>query len=235
MMCDKNVSKALIFFILRILSCPKAGCRICVSSMKLLIATVSNRDWKFEFGSSFFDLGVSIARSGINFGRYSLDNCSNLCYSRQLTVFKAIDEKFSHLFLLDDDMNFTPQAFQSLMQRDKDLVTANYLTKKEQRPTAIDFDEKPIYSSGKDGIEKIKTAGLGFVLIKTEALKKISSPHFSMTMEINSAQGKTKISNTSEDKYFYHKALEAGAELYVDHNASKHISHIGKTNFQEKF
>lgn len=155
---------------------------------------------------------------------------SLLSAARQKALDSAIEEGFSHILYIDDDIAFDTKAVDFLISRDKDFVCANYVTKGEgSRPVTSGLDGKFIYSHGKTGIEKIYQSGFGFVLIRTAAIKNIPKPYFEVpwVSDQNAFLG--------EDAYACRLFGHHGIELYVDHDASKYIAHMGPFPFRENY
>lgn len=91
------------------------------------------------------------------------------------------------------------------------------------------MNNEPIISRGKAGIEKVSHPSLGFALIKVSAFENIPAPHFEVrwSTEHNLYFG--------EDNQFYFLLAKSGVDLYVDHDATRYVSHVGEYNYQEDF
>jgi hypothetical protein len=193
--------------------------------MKLLVGIPSSRDWKIAFGISIVGLVIYLNKLGIEATVRVIEN-SLLSQAREEMLLMAINEKFSHLLFVDDDTQFKPEAVQILVDRNKDFCAANQIHKNSEIiPTARGGHGERIYSKGKTGIERITYIGLGFALIKIDAIKDISTPHFEVKW---ATQG-----YLSEDHNFCYLLAQNNIELYVDHDASKYVWHIGNYPYQE--
>lgn len=196
--------------------------------MKLLISIPSSRDINGYHAMSMMRLIPFLAKIGVETEIRPLVGASLLSQARQIAVAFAIEEDFSHLLYIDDDIAFDNKAVESVLSRDKDFVAANYVTKGEgSRPTVVGLDAKEVYSAGKTGIEKIYQCGMGFTLIKTDVFKKIPEPHFEV---IWVPQKKAYL---GEDAFLCRLLGSKGIELYVDHDASKYIAHMGQFPYRE--
>lgn len=194
--------------------------------MKLLIGTPTNRDWSAKASKCLNALSRSLHQKNISFASV-IHQHSCLSHSRQLLLDMAVKDH-THLLFIDDDSYYNTQVYDSLQSRDLDFVAANFVRKQDEiYPLAIGLDDRLISSKGKTGIEKISRIGLGFVLIKTNVLKKIQAPHFEVLW---SKKSKTYV---TEDFYFCEKLKNHGIDLYVDHDASQHTGHIGEKVFKE--
>lgn len=156
---------------------------------------------------------------------------SNLPAGRQMGVDAAAKGGFTHILFLDDDMKFTPKAFDILLKRDLDFVGANCMRRDGIGTTATDLDDKMIYSAGKTGIQKISVMGLGFTLIKTSVFEKIPRPCFSITWKVKD----NELISVTEDHYLCGLLLNSGIDMYVDHDAARYVIHMGDQGYQENF
>ena len=156
---------------------------------------------------------------------------STITQGRKSIIEHAIKNEYSHILFLDDDMAFTSEAFKSLRARDCSIISANAVTRPNIQKTALeslplitakDKNKKAIPSQNKTGIEPVSYIGLAFTLLRVEDIKKIPKPWFVLTEDV------------TEDYYFCKKAIESGLEIYVDHDATKHVAHVGDFPFSEK-
>lgn len=197
---------------------------------KVYIAVCSCRDWKPQFGVSLCGL---ISHAPKTEGLDSvflnvLQGTSVLPRARQLAMEDAIKGGFTHILMLDDDMKFTPDLLESLLNRNAPVVGLNYARKDGSGGTmACDLEGKPVCSKGKTGIEEIGWIGFGGILIDLEAIKPISKPYFEMRWleERSDFMG--------EDFYFSMKAQSEGVQIYIDHDASAKCAHIGDFQYRE--
>lgn len=202
--------------------------------MKLMIATPSGRDWKFGFGRSLFDLGIHLTKKEIDFELATMHPVSNLSLARQTMAAEANKRAKTHILFIDDDMGFNCEAFDILASRDLIFVGANCVKKSAAlEAIAHDLNGEILYSSGKTGIEKISKLGLGFTLVNMEAFVKTPAPHFIPSWSHN--KDKQTLESESEDTYFCRLLREHKIDLYVDHDAARHVVHIGDFNYQENF
>lgn len=148
---------------------------------------------------------------------------SMLCASRENLVKKSLQQGATHILFLDCDMEFPPETVHRLLQHEKQFICAGYPTRSEPcYPIACDFNGKKVNSFERSGIEKIQHAGFGMVLIDTECIKQLRPPLF--LMDWLPALG----SYCGEDVYFSQKMAEIGVDLWIDHDLSKDVRHIGR-------
>jgi hypothetical protein len=103
--------------------------------------------------------------------------------ARNMIFSQAILHNCTHVFLVDDDMALKPDTLKKLLAHDKDIVSGLYLSHAfPHQPLAFDtFDEKGAgrylsLNQGIKGLIKIKAAGFGCCLIKTDVIKKMERP-----------------------------------------------------------
>jgi len=147
---------------------------------------------------------------------------------RQKLVMMAIKQGADYILFLDSDMRFPSYLLERMLAHDKDIVACNYATRRLPVKTVAfsDFAElKCIYSSDKNGLEEVDAIGMGAMLIKTEIFKKLPLPWFSISYL---PSGNMYI---GEDIYFCKLAQANGMKVYVDHDLSKGVRHIGVMEF----
>lgn len=197
--------------------------------MKLLISIPSCRPPDGYHVMSMMRLIPFLGQKGVQSEIRPLVGVSLLSQGRQIGLTSAMEEGFTHLLFIDDDIAFDNKAVESLLSRELDFVCANYVTKGEgSRPVVSGTDGQFLYSEGKTGVEKIIQSGLGMALIKTAAIKKIPEPHFEVVWVPQ------KKAYLGEDAYFCRLLAHHGVELYVDHDASKYVAHMGGFPYREK-
>lgn len=141
---------------------------------------------------------------------------------RELLLEMAIKAGFTHILWIDDDTQFTTEAFDSLLSRDVDFVAANFCRK--QLPltyTALGLDGQPINSHGKTGVEEVLQIGMGMCLMNLDIFKDFPKPHFEVMWWDQVQQ------YVGEDIYLCYKLKQKGIKMYVDHEATAHTGHVG--------
>lgn len=190
--------------------------------MKIYIAIPSCRDWKPHFGASLCGLVRKMAQDGVDFDMNAMMGTSVIPKARQIAIDHAVQNGFTHVLFLDDDMAFPPDLFESLSRRNLPIVAANYSNKSpEPKPQTHGTDGMPMVSKGKTGVEEAGWVGFGAVLIELSPIKNIEKPLFEMRW-IEERQ-----SFIGEDYYFCGKVRAHGVRVYVDHDASQGMAHVG--------
>jgi len=135
----------------------------------------------------------------------------------QLTK-KVLESLFSHILFIDSDMRFPEDTVMRLLAHGKEIVGANC----KQRQA--DLTTTGIDSEGKTGLEEVEKIGFGVTLIDTRVFTKIAEPWFATPFDGEQFVG--------EDIFFCHKAKEAGLQIFVDHDLSKEVGHVGSYEFK---
>lgn len=151
---------------------------------------------------------------------------------RQNLIIEAIKAQADYVLWLDTDMRFPKDLVDRLHAHGKDAVACNYSTRRLPCKPVAFADEtcKSLVYTKHDstGLQEIYATGMGAMLERVEIYKKLPLPFFSIGYS-QSAQD-----FFGEDIYHAHKLREAGVKLYVDHDTSKEIRHIGNFEFRNE-
>jgi hypothetical protein len=148
---------------------------------------------------------------------------SMLSQSRQNLVQKSLKAGCTHIMFVDSDMEFPMNTLNKLLERDKPFVALNATTRTEPAlPVAHDLEGNRLSSKGKKGLEKVQHVGLAVALIGREVFARMEPPLFLMDWipDRNAYCG--------EDVYFCSYAQSLGYDLWVDHDLSQSVGHVGK-------
>jgi len=151
---------------------------------------------------------------------------SMLVANRHNSVKVTLKTGASHLLFIDSDMRFPPWALRRLLSHNLPIVAANCTRRAfPVTGTALDFDGKDVVSKGKTGLEKVRQVGGAFMLIRRDVLEKLKPPLFLMEWvpEMDGYCG--------EDIYFSQLVQAAGYDMWVDHDLSNYIGHIGNFTY----
>lgn len=183
------------------------------------LAGLSYRLGKIGLGDTANLAGLELA---------AMANVSLLPRGRQYALNTAIAKGHTHILMLDDDMTYPPDVVEVLISREKPIIGVNYLKKKmgAEEFTAINDKGQSISSKGKFGIEQVFGIGLGAVLVELDAIKNIKAPHFEVRYHSENQE------YMGEDFYFCAKMQNAGIPIFVDHDVSQYIGHVGDFVFK---
>jgi hypothetical protein len=138
-----------------------------------------------------------------------------------------------YLMWVDSDMRFPKDTLEEMLKHNVDIVGVNATTRREPiKPTAVNLVIKneeehswiPIDSLNSKGIEKCTAVGFGLTVIKADVFKKVSRPWFNVIWSDHGAI-------IGEDIHFCIKCQDTGYDVYVDHDTSRQIGHIGTRSF----
>ena len=203
--------------------------------VKIAICLPSLGVWMADFGMSAMSLTAIAsttqfepgeARSVVVIERRT----SVLPRARQELLEDAIAQECTHALFMDSDQSFPGDTLHRLMKWRKPVVACNiavktnpsFPTARLRGPTAFGV---PLTSEGKSGLERVWRIGTGIMLVDLSVVRDLPKPWFELTWNHKEAQFMT------EDWYFCDKLEHAGVEIYVDHDLSRQIGHIGQFNF----
>ena len=154
--------------------------------------------------------------------------------SRQGLLDDAIYAKCSHALFLDTDQTFPANIPQMLARHGKRIIGCNVATKiMPSSPTARNHNPNwaggdVVYSNGKTGVEKVWRLGTGIMLIHLDTVRALPKPWFATVWNEELQDF------TGEDWYFNEQLEAAGVPIWVDHDASLQVGHIGNYHFEHK-
>ena len=144
-------------------------------------------------------------------------------HSRYSLVKNSQRHEATHLLFIDSDMAFPVDTLVRLLRHDKDMVGINAMSRRP--PYNLTAWKAPGVrmetTVESTGLERAWRSGLAVVLIKAHVFDKIELPYFAVPFlrDMDEYGG--------EDYYFFDKAHEAGFELWIDHDLSKEVDHMG--------
>lgn len=204
------------------------------SKVKLAICIPSNGVWVADFGYCLAQLCVYCAsclfEEEQNREVLFIDKrTSNLPRSRQECLEDALMQDCTHALFIDTDQTFPMDTAHRLLRWKKPVVACNiplkvipsFPTARARGPSPFGT---PIYSNSPSnpvGIEKVWRVGAGIMMIDLSILEKVEKPWFEIRYSDKNAQF------VGEDWYFVKRVEDAGFDVFVDHELSRHIGHVG--------
>lgn len=141
----------------------------------------------------------------------------------------ALQAGATHVLFLDADMRFPKDTIRRLLAADKPIVAANYSTRKlPLQPVAFadDTTQTRVYTEpDSKGLRRVAAIGMGVMMVRAEVFQKMPKPWFYIHYSAGSGV------YTGEDIWFCRGAREAGFEVWLDHDLSQHVRHIGNFEF----
>jgi hypothetical protein len=191
--------------------------------IRLLIGIISARDWKPSFGVAMTRLASHLRVHGIHgetigLGMSQMMQCSNMCFHRQQIMMQGIEENWSHVVFIDDDVTFPPHSIDALFYHKKPFIGINICKKIQHAvsPTASRQFEA-VTSEGKEGLEEVESTTMALFVSSVEEYKKIKPPYFMLSGN----------HPATDDNFYHSKIREAGHKIYIDHTLSNQCGHIG--------
>lgn len=192
--------------------------------VKVMMAIPSRDVWKSDFGVSFaMMLAASVTQ--LPFLDVIVNNAkgASLAMNRIDLCQKAIDAKCDYILFMDDDMRVPMGTLMMFLKHQVDIIGANCARREwPPAPTAKGFDNNLVYTREKStGLEKVKSVGTGIMMIHTSVFNKIEKPWFC----------EDPVARIGEDVFFCNQARKAGYDIFIDHDVSKDVVHIGEFDY----
>lgn len=156
-----------------------------------------------------------------------------LSEARQNAAKELIEHGCDWIMFVDSDMGFPKNTLERLLSHGEDVVAAN--CSKRKRPVAPtarrvtdDGDELVWPDPAVRGLEKVDTVGTGIMLIKAEVFTKIEWPWFNQPWREKTQRF------MGEDSFFCWRCHEASASIYIDHDLSWSVEHLGTYGYSMK-
>lgn len=161
----------------------------------------------------------------------SLISGSTLVNREGLVDLVLENKKATHLLFVDDDMKFSPDAVAIMIRRRMPVVLCNYTLKKDNArfmAKYLDHSTCIVTRENSVGLEPCEYAGFGLSLIAREVLEKMKKPRFLPFWSEKEGGYST------EDKPFFDQVRSLGYTVWVDHDASKLVRHVGDKEYDWK-
>lgn len=137
-------------------------------------------------------------------------------------VKQALSIGADYILFIDSDQTFPPHALMHLLQRNRPIIGATCLTRREPiEYTARDAEGSRIDFSNLTGVHPVTSNGFPFCLINAKVFQRIPEPWFAIGYNPNTGKW------VSEDEYFCHQVAAKGYTVYVDADLTKQIGHLG--------
>jgi hypothetical protein len=144
----------------------------------------------------------------------------------------AMGEGCTHILFIDSDMRFPQDMIGRLLKHDLDIVATNCARRRMPTgPTAQLYKENGerelVWTMPEStGLQEVGSVGMGVMLIKANVFASLAEPWFETPWRHD------KRGYIGEDVYFCQKATAAGFKIWIDHDVSKEIGHIGTFEFK---
>ena len=196
------------------------------SRMRLFIAVPSHGMWEAAMAHS---LAVTMAHLAASDGpeHMHLMRCesSKLASGRTDLAKAALEQGADRILWVDTDQIFRPQHVRALLAHDLDIVAVDYAKKIPSQESVCAALDGTVLKKG-TGLEEVAHAGMGLMLVKTDVFRKVGLPWFQFQWNPVTQD------DIGEDVFFCRKARAAGFKVFVDHDASDGIGHVGKFTYR---
>jgi len=155
--------------------------------------------------------------------------------ARESLCEEVLQAGYDFILWLDSDMRFPRDTLTRLLQHGKAMVGANYSTRgAPYRYVAIETLENEHAGEGRQlatteestGLAKVAAIGFGALLMRTTVLTSMLEDRPWFFYEYGDA------GHVGEDVFFCQKARKHDWEIYVDHDLSKLVAHIGQFEYE---
>lgn len=196
--------------------------------IRIAILTPSCRDPKWGYMESLFRLSEII---GVQWNTFIKTN-STISQGREYLLSGGIKAGCHYALWVDDDMAFEPGAVRLLMDSIRETqpdsiypraaVACNYV-RKSKHPEWVAVRDGYIVSSDvpATGVERVDSAGMGLFLLDLDAVRHLAPPHFSVMWDHDAG------CYIGEDVAFCRRLRSAGIDIFINHDASRMVRHIG--------
>lgn len=192
--------------------------------------------WAYDFAhltGAFVASGGLVPETGERYG-FSLNWCqtSLLPEGRWRLVEDLKAKGVDKALWIDTDMRFPKEGLHMLLRHNVPIVGANYVSRRPPfRFTAATLDNPPKVCEtkpGQTGLEEVSHLGFGFLLTDMSVFDS-TSPVFDFSWYHDPDENKWKI--IGEDVHFCREMRARGHKIYVDHELSSAIGHIGEFEY----
>ena len=183
-----------------------------------------------EFAQHLAMAAANLVANGIKINcAFNIGSVITIARRNLTDIFLKSD--FDYAWWVDSDMKFPIDAPLKLLKRGVPLVGANYRRRRFPNPgftgmmgQAGQFTEL-VTDDNSPPMQKVDVLPHGMVLVHRSVYEKIPQPHYLQEYVTE------LILEIGEDIFFCNKAKEAGFDVWVDHDLSKEIAHIGIFHF----
>jgi hypothetical protein len=145
---------------------------------------------------------------------------------RELFLEAAIKQGATHVFWLDTDMSLPRETIVLLAMHEQPIVACNYRVRQPSGLfTACRDGQRVPTTETSTGLDAVEYVGMGAMLMRTDVVAGLGRPWF--RHGLNELGG-----DVGEDVMFCRGLGKAGYTVYIDHDLSKGIAHIGQHTYR---
>lgn len=194
--------------------------------MRLVIGGPARESAPIQFALDLAQLYTKTYNSGLWWSvTLGFVDATYVHVGREAVILGAVQRQATHVLFLDTDMTFPADTALRLLAHHKPVVAANCVQRNPRlRYTAQRNGQRiPTYAESR-GLELVDTVGCAVMLMQTDVVAGLDRPWFR-----HDWSGDTDI---GEDILFCDAVRQAGHAIYIDHDLSKEVGHIGQHTFR---
>lgn len=157
---------------------------------------------------------------------------STIWTQRSKLMQQAIEDGCTHLLFVDCDQTFPAFTLRKLLSHKKEVVACNVAVKQIPSCPTARYKPKngnppvPVFTKpDSKGLEEVWRIGTGVMLIDLSIVPRLKEPWFKVSWGDEEAQ-------YGEDWWFCERVEEAGIPIYIDHDLSWEVGHLGLMEYQ---
>jgi hypothetical protein len=145
---------------------------------------------------------------------------------REAVLAQALRCQATHMLWLDTDMAFPPDTALRLVRHDRPVVGCNCVTRDPRRLcTAVRDGTRIATTAASTGLEAVDSVGLAVLLLRLDVVADLARPWFAWGSDAMGAA-------VGEDVGFCRALRAAGHQIWIDHDLSKEIGHVGQCTYR---
>ena len=209
--------------------------KVFLPDAKVMVAIPSGEQWYARFAMCLMQTildALTYPTPGFGKVETTIKNVrgSTLWRQRSDLVQAGLDANCTHLIFIDTDQTFPSSTIRRLLFHKKPVVASNVCIKQiPTMPTARKFFEgrlEPVFTTVEsEGLEKVARIGTGIMMIDLSIMEKIPQPWFKVSWGADNAD------QYGEDWWFCMQLEKQGITIYIDHDLSWEVGHIGSIEF----
>jgi len=144
---------------------------------------------------------------------------------REAVLEGALRRQATHVLWLDTDMTFPPDTALRLARHNRPIVACNCVMRDPRLLcTAERNGERIATTPDSTGLEAVDSIGLAVLLMRMDVVADLPRPWFQ--------HGRAAGVDIGEDRMFCRALRAAGREIWIDHDLSKEIGHVGQYTYR---
>jgi hypothetical protein len=199
--------------------------------LKIAVCVPSVGTWDARTAESVANLALCFQQASYDGGTHEVRvfhaTGSILTDNRHRLVALAAKWEATHILMLDSDMLVPLDTIQRMLMSNVPVIAANAVLRQwDTHPTAFK-NGAYVYSRPEDtGLEEVDHVGAAVMLVDMRVFNALDLPYFHFESDPDDLPGVT-----GEDVYFCRKLRAAGVPIYIDHDLSKQVQHIGTMSY----